>query len=513
MTIARSAIALLLVAAGSTASADGPEPIAVTEAGTLRGTVENGEAVFRGIPYAAPPIAALRWRAPQPAIPWTGTRLAERFGAICVQPARPGPAAQPQSEDCLFLNVFRPAGNVRGLPVLFWIPGGGFSSGSGSEPDYDGKALAARGAVVVTINYRVGRLGFFAHPDLTRENADGGRLNNYGLMDQIAALEWVKRNIAAFGGDPAKVTIFGESAGGASVDALMVSPAARGLFRAAISESGYGRGTFPRLTTRSADGDPPAHEVGATLAAKLGMPNATLAELRALPADRILTATDLTQDYNLVIDGVTMTSDIWAAFAHGAEAPVPFMLGTNSYEMGAMASATQRPWAEAVVPPARWNALTPFYGSEALRDRLLLSDIIFTSQTRAIAARHAANGHPTYVYRFDVPSGPAGAKLLGASHAGEIPYVFGNLTLGHLAPAQIDTADRRISSEMMGFWLNMARTRDPNGAGLPKWPRYRQTLVLHIAKPSTAATPDPLTARLDHLDGAVNDIFPEDKQP
>ncbi len=496
--------AFLLLNLCENAGATLPQMLITTDAGLLKGVEEAGVVVFRGIPYAAPPLGRLRWRAPQPAVAWKGVRVADRFGPICMQPVSPEPwtDSQPMSEDCLYLNVFRPTGNTQHLPVLFWIPGGGLLTGSGSRPEYDGKALARKGVIVVTINYRLGRFGFFAHPELSKENADGGRLFNYGLMDEIAALNWVKNNIAHFGGDHAKVTIFGESAGGASVDMLMIAPDARGLFASAIAQSGYGRGSFPRLATVSADGDAPAESIGTNIARKLGMPDASLEALRAVAPERIIAIAEPDEEHIFAVDGKTITSDLWPAFARNDEAPVPFIIGSNSFEMGALPADSQRPWAEKIVPPARWDELTPYYENVVDRDHLILSDLFYTSQARALAQRHAANGHPTYVYRFDVPTRSEKGTLPGAEHASEIPYVFGN----SLSYDKMSTNERRVSAEMMAYWINMARKRDPNGPGLPAWQHYDGHALLHIGLEQTKMQPDPLKDRLDTLDRLSTDM-------
>jgi len=499
---------LLLLGTGVSAVAGTSPPVVRLDSGPVAGSVEGASLVFKGIPYAAPPVGALRWRAPQPVAHWTATRAADRFGAICMQPS-PKTA---ESEDCLFLNVFRPAGKARHLPVLFWIPGGGLVAGAGSEPVYDGKALAAKGVVVVTINYRVGRFGFFAHPQLSAANADGGRLYNYGLMDETAALQWVRRNIAAFGGDPAQVTIFGQSAGGASVDALMIAPEARGLFAAAISESGYGRGSYPRIATRSATGDAPAESIGTTLAARLGIPNASIDDLRAVAPERIIALFDSNEFHIFAVDGKTLTSDLWPAFARNEEAPVPFIIGSASYEMGPMPAEDQRPWAEKVVPADRWSQLLPVYDSADQRDHLLLSDVLYTSQARALARGHAANGHPTYLYRFDVPSTYNNVLLPGALHAAELPYVFGNLE-ARRTEAAITAQDRRVSAEMMGYWTNFAARQDPNGQGVDPWQRYDGHALLMIRPDAATMVRDPLEHRLGTIDSLAVDILPETPQP
>lgn len=502
-------LAISTAAIGRTATPV-PVPIVKTAEGRISGLISDGALIFRGIPFAAPPVGALRWRAPQPVAPWQDVRPAATFAPRCTQPpvsAAEKAKAQPESEDCLYLNVTRPAGDARNLPVLFWIPGGGLVAGAGSDPRFDGHRFAAKDVVLVTINYRVGRFGFFAHPDLTRENADGGRLYNYGLMDQIAALRWVRRNIAAFGGDPARVTIFGVSAGGASVDALMISPEARGLFAAAVSESGYGRGAYLRISERSGDGDAPAEAIGTRIAARLNMADATIGQLRAVPAERIQALFDYNDDHMFAVDGKVLLSDPWPAFARHEEAPVPFIVGSNSYEQGPMDPAQQRPWAEKVVPAANWEQLTPYYADAPERDRLLLGDIIFTTQSRALAARHVRNGHPAYLYMFDVPTLYQGRMLPGALHGAEVRYVFGNLDL----PAQTapDTKDQRVSQEIMGYWTSLAKTGDPNSPGLPAWPVYRNDMLLHIGSERTIAAIDPFVARVAAVNRASTDMLPE----
>jgi para-nitrobenzyl esterase len=500
---------LLLAVLSATAVAVDAGTIS-TERGKVAGIREGKHLIYRGIPFAAPPVGALRWRSPQPVKAWRGVRAADRFAATCIQPPMTAGAtrSQPESEDCLYLNIFRLANGARELPVLFWIPGGGLVAGSGSEAMYDGRALADQGVMVVTINYRVGRFGFFAHPGLTRANPDGGRLYNYGLMDQIAALQWVRRNIARFGGDPTRVTIFGESAGGASVDALMIAPEARGLFATAISQSGYGRGCYLRIAERSCDGDVPAESIGLAIARKLGMPQATIGELRAVPADRLAALFDRNDDHVFAVDGRTLRSDLWPGFARNEQAPVPLIIGSNSYEMGLMDPEDQRPWAEKVIPRNRWDSVTSQYADVPARDRMILGDIIFTTQARALAERHARNGHATYLYYFDVaPLAPA-TVTPGASHAAELAYVFGNFSARRGDVANPTADDLRVSRELSNYWVRFATNHgEPNGPGLPPWLRYDGSMLLHIRRDSTGAATDPLLPRVRALNAAAADIF------
>ena len=471
--------------------------------GVTTGLVES----FKGIPYAAPPVGALRWRAPQPVARWSGVRHAAAFGAPCMQPVRndslsPIPR-EAMSEDCLTLNVFRPitaARSAKPRPVMVWIHGGGLRSGASSQSIYDGAALARGGVVLVSFNYRLGRLGFFVHPTLVEENADGGRLGSYGLMDQVAALQWVQRNIAAFGGDPANVTIFGESAGGQSVDALMISPAARGLFHKAISQSGYGRGSYRRISTVAPDGQSSAEDEGRKVAAAWGLPAADLAALRALPADKLADQNTFDGLPNFYLDGPTFDADLWAVFRAGKEAPVPFMIGSNSLEFptGAMSEAAA-PLMKALSEAERARlALAYSDGPDAQAH--LVSDVTFTGQARALARLHAGHGHPTFVYLFDVR--PAGGVAKGAAHAAELRYVFDTLHLD--ATTTHDESGRGVAKTMNAQWRAFATRGEPAGDGLPHWPRYDGQLLLEYRRESVTAHPDERAERLDVLAGIVD---------
>jgi para-nitrobenzyl esterase len=427
--------------------------------GPLTGASATGIDSYKAIPYAAPPTGNLRWQAPQPGPRWTAPRDATGFGPICPQHATEGLIARanlPQSEDCLTLNVWTPGGKK--LPVMVWIYGGGFTQGGASVPRYDGTALARRGVVLVTFNYRVGRLGFFPHPAL----ADA----NFGLLDQIAALQWVRRNIAAFGGDPANVTIFGESAGGVSVDMLMSSPLARGLFAKAIAESG---GLFDP-TTKIAD----ARKGALDFAARLGAND--VAALRATGVDAILKADD--GDDGPVVDGKVILEDPRDAFAAGHQAAIPYLTGTNSAD-GAMLGTQNADWLTKPLGD-RLAAVRKLYdtASEAEFAQLLFNDKFMAGPTDQLA-RAAASRAPAYVYRFGFLNARAHMRgETGVPHGGEMVFVFGFGDLAALAPPQ-DTA---MSDTMQRYWTNFARTGDPNGDGLPAWPRFEgahpQTLVI-----------------------------------
>jgi para-nitrobenzyl esterase len=452
-------------------------PMVTIESGAVEGVASAGIDSFKGIPYAAPPVGSLRWRAPQKAIPWAGVRKADAFGNVCISPpddpddfkGRP-----PESEDCLTLNIWRPEGAHGGLPVLVWIHGGGLIAGSSALPAYDGAAFAKRGIILVSLNYRLGAFGIFAHPALTREKADGGWLGNYGLMDQIAALRWIQGNIGAFGGDPAKVTIFGESAGGASVDMLMALPAARGLFRAAISESGYGRKPFERLSTTAPGAKGTAEEAGIALMRKIGVASDDPAVLRGVSADSIRTAGG---DYGgvemFVIDGGLVTQELWDYYRKGEEAPVPFILGSNSLEFPPSDHPTddqtrmENNLFALYLTPGERQALVPVYGgAESLRQNLV-SDLLFGEQVHALAALHARNGHPAYRYLFTAIAESVESRFKGASHASEIPYVFNNLSAAHWA---MGARDQNLADAMTDYWAAFTRDGAPDAAGRPRWP-------------------------------------------
>ncbi|HWD29155.1 MAG TPA: carboxylesterase family protein [Rhizomicrobium sp.] len=419
--------------------------------GTLSGTAQNGIAVYKNIPYAAPPVGALRWRDPQPAPHWQGTRDAAAFGPACAQSVTEEGmkrANLPQSEDCLSLNLWTPGGAKR--PVMVWIHGGGFTEGSAALPRFDGAQLATHGMVVVTFNYRLGRFGFFAHPSLTEGP-------NFGLEDQVAALAWVKANIAAFGGDPSNVTIFGESAGGDSVTLLMAIPSAKGLFAKAISESGsvlFGATTLEN-----------ARKAAAAITLPADPRSATTAQVLAAQGDIAAP----------IVDGKFLPQDVPQAFAHGHIAHVPLIIGNNSGEGLMLSSADNTDWLVKGLDPS----VRKLYGadlSELDVRRQLFNDRFFRGSTHYLAGYAGA---PTYVYDFGFLADVFKRRgETAVRHGGEIAFVFGFGPIGAFAPAQ-DTA---MVDEMQTYWTNFAKTGDPNGAGVPLWPRYEgahpQTLVI-----------------------------------
>jgi len=441
--------------------------------------------IFRGIPYAAPPVGDLRWRPPAPPAAWKGLRDATRFGPVCPQLPRTGlyrAASGPQSEDCLTLNVWAPAASPRQpLPVLFWIHGGGHVMGAGSMPHYDGRVLAGHGAIVVTINYRLGPFGFLVHPLLAAEaKKERGRAvsGNLGLLDTIAALRWVKQNVASFGGDPARVTIFGESAGAASVGCLMVSPLTEGLFQRAIAESGGVGGIAGR----------DALAQGRRLVEALGVSQAKdpLAALRAVPAEKILAAAhpvaaaiQRKDRWGPVVDGWVLPDDPAKLWAAGRQHDVPFLVGTTADDGGIFADQVpvKRPLgyrllvkkiygadADAVLalfPPARGAKL-----KQTMRD--LLTASVFESAARAMARAMEKVPSKAWRYRFSRVSPVAASLGVGAAHGFEIPYVFGTGTPVFLAREE----DRHVADAMQRMWVHFAATGDPNVEGLPAWPAY-----------------------------------------
>jgi para-nitrobenzyl esterase len=475
--------------------------------GQVEGVSGNGVVAFKGVPFAAAPVGDLRWKKPQPVVAWSGVKKATAFAASCVQDAmmlqfiQAPPAV---SEDCLYLNVWTPAKAASDkLPVMVWIYGGGFAAGTTASAAYDGTGLANKGVVLVSVAYRVGAFGFLAHPELSKESGKGS--GNYGLQDMIAGLQWVHDNIAAFGGDPANVTIFGESAGGIAVSMLCASPHAKGLFAKAISESGgsfapsrrgsEGGMNVPTLAT--------AEAAGKTFFAKLGAAN--LAAARAVPADKIASAqgAGLGTGFWPTDDGDVLPGDQYVLYSQGKFNDTPVLIGTNSDE-GALfvrGGVTASGYEQAIRDGYGEHAdailkVNPHStDAEALQaSRNIFRDSAFAWQTWVWAKLQTTKGkNPAYVYYFDhrTPQSPN-----GASHADEIPYVF--RTLAPAARAE-DTA---MSELVSSYWTNFAKTGNPNGAGLPNWPAFsvaKQETMFLDAKSS--ARPLPNMPQLEALDG------------
>jgi para-nitrobenzyl esterase len=477
--LVRRLAAALLFALGLGVAAHAA-PLATVDTGRLEGAVEGGAEVFRGVPFAAPPVGPLRWRPPAPAAAWSGTRKAVAYGPDCLQPAMtdpPGPGfINPMSEDCLYLNVWRPAArSAKPLPVMVWIYGGAFIMGAGSYPEYDGAHFAEQGVVLVTLNYRVGLFGFFAHPALSAETPDGP-LANYGLMDQIAALKWVRRNIAAFGGDPANVTIFGESAGGVSVNTLLVSPPARGLFAKAISESGGGRGLPGTSAWAPMTGAATSAEArGKAWAVSVGVAGDDPAALRAIPADVVLKGT-LDGDVSApIVDGRIVPERLDLAMNDGRQAVVPYLVGANSDEQSLLRwMPTALAHHQQALGPFRDEAMR-LYGRDGKVDadtaaRALWGDMAMVGPARFLARRMTAAGAPTFLYHYAYVPKATRATAPGAPHSAEINLVFANE--GRVSMFGEGEADAPTADLMHAYWIAFARTGDPNGAGRPRWPLY-----------------------------------------
>jgi para-nitrobenzyl esterase len=441
------------------------------DSGRISGTTQTGVSSYKGIPYAAPPVGNLRWRPPQPVAAWSGTRPADKVGPLCKQIINTkdnGVGPPPDSEDCLNLDVYAPAKSRRArLPVMFWIHGGGYVNGSGTANLYNGTELAQQGVVVVSINYRLGRFGFFAHPALTKESPDGP-LGNYAFMDQIAALQWVKRNISVFGGDPGNVTIFGESAGGGSVINLMISPAAQGLFQKAISESGIARVDFPYLNRTNESGYLSAEQTGKNFAVSLGVTTDDVNALRAIPAQQIIDAGDPDNSAGgPMIDGKILTSRADVAFAQHAESRVPFLLGSNASEFPPPHSKKrQRDMMR--FPAGQGARLLAAYGSEEAFNTNIVSDLLFTEPAHFLSRTHSGVA-PVFLYRFSVLSEQAPTEIKAAPHASDRQYVFKTL---NASPWPVGPSDEKAAALISAYWVAFAKTGDPNGGGRLKWPAY-----------------------------------------
>ena len=443
-------------------------PVAQTDKGRVRGAASEGVDSWKGIPFAAPPVGALRWRAPQPAAAWQGVRDATAYSHDCMQvpfPSDAAPLGTTPAEDCLYANVWKPAAAKGKLPVIVWIYGGGFVNGGASPPTYSGANIARQGVMFVSFNYRVGRFGTFALPQLTRANADGGRIGNYGIMDQIAALQWVRKNIAAFGGDPANVTIIGESAGGMSVHTLVTSPLAAGLFEKAMVMSGGNGVSDPTKTLASVE------QIGVDFAKSQGIdasaPDA-LAKLRALSAEQVTDGLSMMQMFRPkpgpitysgpFVDGKVVV-DLGAAYASGRFAKVPMVIGATSADMGGKGG-------------------------------------FMIAGARDASTAIVAQGVPVWEYRFSYVADSVGQP--GAQHATDIPFFFDTTAIKY--GSKTTPKDIAVGKTISGYIVNFARTGNPNGHGLPDWPRYARTsdeLMDFGADGSARAQRDPWGAQID----------------
>jgi para-nitrobenzyl esterase len=491
-------------------------PVKVAQ-GQLEGTEESGMRVFRGIPFAAPPVGALRWHEPQPAASWSGVRKADQFGPACAQGRVEvdGKLGANVSEDCLYLNVWTPAKTGERLPVLVWIYGGGFAAGRTSDPMFDGAALASKGVVYVSIAYRVGVMGFLAHPELSAENRKlhgVAASGNYGLLDMVASLRWIKQNIAAFGGDPNKVTIWGESAGAMAVSMLTVSPQAKGLFHGAISDSG---GSFGAVRTPTAPGEnlPPlaiAEQGGVALAGKLGA--TTLAALRAKSTGEVMNQTRGVAGVGWpVLDGWVIPDDAYVLYKQGKYHDTPILVGINSDE-GASFSRTDDPAQFQADTRVRFGPMADRIlkayppdarGSIKQAARDVMREASFGWHTWVWAKlQNERGGSPAYVFYMDqrppYAADSRNADVAGVPHGAELQYVFQKLDLAKLPWTD---ADRRISDAMATYWTNFAKTGNPNGAGLARWPQFtakdQQRMVF---KDTPTARPYDNIAQLEAMD-------------
>jgi para-nitrobenzyl esterase len=471
-------VVCVLASAGS-AAATIPEPVQ-TDTGFITGTSTSSPDVraFKGIPYAAPPVGRLRWRPPRAPNFRENVLKVDHFGPRCMQ-AGPSTAADPVSEDCLYLNVWTSSTNTGARqPVMVWFHGGALILGAGSLPEYDGVALAKKGAVVVTVNYRLGPFGWLAHPELSKESG-GNASGNYGLMDVIAALRWVQANILGFGGDPRRVTIFGESAGANLTAALAGSPLAKDLFQRVIAESAgwMGIAVSPMVSLAQAE------EEGRKVVTALG--GGSIDALRARPAQDVLKAADgVSASWQVIVDGRYIPEDLSTIFAQGKQNPVDVLVGSNkdegTFPFFGVPSGTAPQYTARI--RARFGDLADGFlkvyptasESDARASQLAAFRDELSWQMRNWAELQAKLGRPkVYVYYFTrQPPAAAGQPNLGATHTAEIPYVFGTLGPGR---AWTD-ADRRLADAISSYWVNFAVSGDPNGSGLPAWPAFHDKM-------------------------------------
>jgi para-nitrobenzyl esterase len=509
-----------------TSVSEATTPIIKTVSGLVRGVIESDVAIFKGIPYAAPPVGEFRWRPPQPVKSWSGVYDANQFGFNCAQAGwgtAPGTIAEGSSEDGLYLNVWLPAETKprEKLPVMVWIHGGAFVFGSGSQPDFSGVPFAKQGVILVTFNYRLGRLGFFAFPALSNEHPEEPK-GNYAYMDQIAALKWVKDNITAFGGDPNKVTIFGESAGGVSVHSLLTIPAAQTLFQKAIIQSGGGRDgvlTGRPIHDENTDIYYPisAETIGKNFALKHGIEGTdanALAKLRSLSVADIV---DGGQETNgpgglpiysgPILDGKLVVETAESAYKAGRIPAIPLLIGSNSAEVPAgFVNAKSKEELLALFSNFKKEA-SAAYDNDGTTDfgkmlTLVNTDKVWAEPARFTARAFVAKSIPAYTYLFSyVPESMKARMKYGAAHASEIPFVFGNLIERN--GVQFDEKDKEVSKMMQSYWINFAKTGNPNGKELPLWSMYdktKNTIFEFNAQGSAGAISDYRKSRLDVIE-------------
>ncbi len=482
------------------------------DGGIVRGSVGHGVMAFEGIPFAAPPVGDLRWAPPQPVRPWSGIRPALHFGPDCAQLPTPGDAAPLRTvskENCLYVNVWRPeARSARGRPVMVWIYGGGFVDGGTSPAVYDGTQFARDGVVLVSFNYRLGNFGFFALPALDRRAAEGARAD-YTFMDQLAALQWVRRNASSFGGDPHNVTIFGESAGGMSVNALLMSPLARGLFAKAIIESGAGRNNSYPLRPLSGRADS-AEAFGLRLAGHLGVDGDAadaLGDLRGLPAAKLVDGLNLASmdDDPTYVGGPIREPRLYPGapvkvYAADGGARVPVMIGANTDEISRMSAASFAAlWQSFGPDSAAARRIYDPDGKRTLQEVCTTAggDQWMVEPARAIARLLSARGQRVYEYRFGYVASSLRNTLSGAPHASEIPFVFDTVAAHY--GRQTSRADEAMARAVHAYWVAFARTGRPAPRGEPAWPEYRASTdrLMTFTEQGPRAERDPWKRRLD----------------
>jgi para-nitrobenzyl esterase len=519
MALTTPATVIAAAAMATAAAAHAAAATTVTiDTGEVEGATQDNIISFKGIPFAQPPVGELRWKAPQAPTKWSGVRKATSYGADCMQvpfPSDAAPLGMQPAEDCLYLNLWRPAAATKKLPVLVWIYGGGFVNGGSSPAVYDGTPFARDGVLFVSFNYRLGRFGFFAHPALSAEQA-GGPLGNYAIMDQVAALKWVRRNIAAFGGDPDNVTICGESAGGMSVHILMTSPAATGLFQKAIVQSGGGRASLLRGRPISGGADS-AEAIGVTFAKRAGIEGTdaqALKKLRALPADALLNglnmasmqaASGTTYVGGPVLDDKIMPVEPAKAYAAGKAARVPFMVGANSMDIGFMQGKTLDDLLGQFGPnAAKARAVYEVKNTDDVRQVAFRmgGDQMMGEPARYVARELAKRGQPVYEYRFSYVAESLRKQWPGAMHATDIPFAFDTVAARY--GKDLTAPDSDAARTMHAYWVAFAATGKPEVAGKPAWPAYdaKADTIMDFTNHGPVVAPDPWRARLDLAEAA-----------